>query len=115
MAEPIEQTYVIRNPQNECQACDWRWPDSRSAAWTMSTLEGKWMCDGPLTEVGRAVLLIHFGLTEVHGELPLNVIRSMSPAQLAHKRRALERERRLPALAMASMRMGDHVQADLAA
>ena len=110
-------TFSIRYVVNGVtRACDWQWPRSETALWSISEREGvAWDPIGKLDEKGREVLLDKFGLTAAAEELPLDVIGAMSPAALEKRRRRLETERGLPRIEVMSDTMGSHFSASLAA
>ena len=98
----------------ESTSADWRWPDG-TPRWRMSDKEGiEWTDNGPLNEVGRQMLLSHFGLESIAAHLPLEILTAMSPATLLKKRRTLEKHG-LERLEPVSTRPGAHIPASLAA
>jgi len=106
-------TYSIGD---ETLCVDWRWPDGKPE-WRMSDKESvRWLDDGPLNEVGRHMLLAHFGLKTIAAHLPLEKIAHMSPAALLKKRRRLEANGGgLERLEPVSNWSGGHISASLAA
>ncbi|MEK7201455.1 MAG: hypothetical protein AAB737_02380, partial [Patescibacteria group bacterium] len=92
---------------------DWRWPDPKSPEWRMSEREGvSWFSAGHLTEQGRSAILEHFGLERVADQLPLSLLARRAPNELELMHFGLSGGERQ---VHRSDRIGDHIEAQLAA
>ena len=113
-AHPVPQQYMVGGDRI---AADWR-NGNGDPCWYMSSKENgvQWDEDGRLNEIGRQLLLQHFGLQVIASHLPLEKIATMSPATLLKKRRRLEANGDgLERLEPESGRPGGHISASLAA
>jgi len=114
----VKKTKVVHAYMTGSDICsvDWRWPDGLPE-WRMSSQEARsWSDNGPLNELGRRMVLAHFGLETLERHLPLEKLMTMSPKRLLERRRRLEFQNpKLERLEPESNRPGDNVSAALAA
>ncbi len=110
-AQKVSFTVSIGEPGSSCSV-EWRWPDINTAVWLMAEKDGCcWLSGGPLTEEGRGAILKRFRLESVADQLPLAVLARRAPKELELVHFSLHGKD----LVHFSDRIGDHIEAQLAA
>lgn len=110
-AQKVSYTVSIGEPGSS-RSVEWRWPDINTAEWQMAEKDGlAWISGGCLTEEGRSAILRRFCLESVADQLPLAVLARRAPKELERKHFSLHGTD----LVHLSDRIGDHIEAQLAA
>ena len=90
---------------------NWDWPEGHENEWTVSEKEGvRNEYVGKLNREAYEVLMDRFGLSSDVDSLPIDVVRTMSPQELAQARRTMENVEGLERLTIRSDTMGYHVE-----